>query len=434
MDKVAMRPLERVFHISALGLQCGVALALLFLPSEDSNPLGTANPLNTVASAFVLAGTMVLMARNRSVTWRVAPALSLILTLVLLAMASTMWSDYPDITIRRSVALLTTTMWAWYVVARFGLRETIGLIAQTIGLIAIASLFLGTVAPDLGQAGPLDPDGWRGVFSAKNSLGDIMAVGVLTNFYLLVSSRFRLFDFLARLSGLVLCVLLLILSQSRTSWIIGMIGPAFVLVLQLIKGRPVISVTVSLVAIISLFPVVAFVGQEVSAIAPLLGRSANLTGRTDLWAIVSACVHDHPLLGYGFGAFWVEGSRNVLYVWSTIHWHPPTAHNGWLDLLLELGWLGASLLAIQLCLLFIKGTRAVVRNDEPDASYLLVMLFVVLIHNLSESELLRPQSIMWILIVVSTTALAKTSPEQRVPALTMEQRRPNPSRLAAHKI
>lgn len=430
-----MKPLERVFHITALALQCGAVLPVLFRLSEDVSPLGTANPLNTVANAFVLAGVIVLMARNRSVTWRVAPALFLIFALVLLAFASIIWSDYPDITVRRSGALLTTTMWAWYVAARFDLRENIRIVAQTIGLMAIASLFLGAFAPAFGQGGPLDPEGWRGIFSTKNNLGDMMAVGVSTYFYLMVSSsRFRLFNFLALLISLALCVLLLILSQSRTSWIIGMISPAIILVLQFTKGRAGIGVALSLIAIMVLLPAVAFVREEVSVIAPLLGRSADLTGRTELWATLLPCIADHPLLGYGLGAFWVEDSRNVLYVWSAVHWHPPSAHNGWLDLMLELGWSGVALLTIQLCLLFVKATRAVIKNADPDAPYLLLMLLVILLHNLSESELLRPQSIMWILIVISATALAKISRQPPVATLAIEHRTLRPSPIAAREF
>jgi exopolysaccharide production protein ExoQ len=429
-----MKPLERLFHIVALALQCGAGLPLLFSLSEESAPLGAANPWNTMANSFVLVGVIVLVTCNRAAVWRVAPALSLIFLLVLLAFASTIWSDYPDITIRKAGALLTTTTWAWYVAARFDLKEIIRLISNTIGIMAIASLFVGIFAPDLGQAGQLDPEGWRGIFSQKNNLGDIMAIGLLTYFYLIVSSRFRLLDFGFRLAGLVMCALLLILSQSRTSWVIGLIGVPITLVLQLVKGRAGIGAAVSWIAIMLLLPAMAFVEQGISAIAPLLGRSANLTGRTELWAAVLTCVRDHPLLGYGLGAFWVEDSRNVLYVWSTIHWHPPTAHNGWLDLLLELGWLGAALLTIQVGMIFIRGMRAVLKNSFPDSPYLLLMLSVALIHNLSESELLRPQSIMWILIVVSTTALAKVRHLPPVAALNTEQRTLRSSMLAAREL
>jgi O-antigen ligase len=102
--------------------------------------------------------------------------------------------------------------------------------------------------------------------------------------------------------------------------------------------------------------------------------------------------------------------------------------------MLELGWSGVALLAIQLCLLFVKATRAVIKNADPDAPYLLLMLLIVLLHNLSESELLRPQSIMWILIVISATALAKISRRPLIAASATELRTVRPSPTAAREI
>ena len=113
-----------------------------------------------------------------------------------------------------------------------------------------------------------------------------------------------------------------------------------------------------------------------------------------------------PWFGHGFGAFWVDQSPNVLEIWTAVDSNPPTAHNGWLDLLLELGVAGFSLAAIQILLLLTNGVRAVIDGQEPGAQYLLATVFALLIHNLTESGLVRP-GVSWCLLVIATAALAK---------------------------
>ena len=58
--------------------------------------------------------------------------------------------------------------------------------------------------------------------------------------------------------------------------------------------------------------------------------------------------------------------------------------------------------------------RAVVEGREPDSQYLLATIFIILVYNISESELVRP-GVMWVLVVIAVTALAKIA-KQRQPA------------------
>src|ERR1700688_1145058 len=95
-----------------------------------------------------------------------------ILALVLLALVSASWSDYPSVTIRRAGTLTTGTLWAWYVTARYDLKDIILVVKQSLGILALSSLAIALAAPGLGQ----DADGWPGVFSTKNELGFIMAI------------------------------------------------------------------------------------------------------------------------------------------------------------------------------------------------------------------------------------------------------------------
>jgi O-antigen ligase len=143
----------------------------------------------------------------------------------------------------------------------------------------------------------------------------------------------------------------------------------------------------------------------------MLGRDATLTGRADLWAMLPAFISERPWLGYGYGGFWVESSPRVDFIWNAIGWAAPHAHNGWLDLLLDLGIAGLTIIAVQLLLVLVKTIRAVVAGLEPDAQFLLLMIFGLLINNLAESSLVRPGQ-NWVTLVMSVVFLARIAAER----------------------
>lgn len=79
----------------------------------------------------------------------------------------------------------------------------------------------------------------------------------------------------------------------------------------------------------------------------LVGRSSDLTGRSDLiWTKVLERVRDHPLFGNGFSSPWIPDDP-AFDGWIVDHgisvFH---AHNMWLDVLFQLGVLGLILMAV----------------------------------------------------------------------------------------
>jgi O-antigen ligase len=337
-----------------------------------------------------------------------------ILGLVSLAFLSTAWSDYPAITVRRAGTLATITMWAWYITARYDLKDIISIVRQVMWLVALASLAIGIGAPGLGRSP--DGEGWMGVFQLKNELGTVMAMGIIPFFYTLLAEMFsqrpRSLTILFSVAGLLLCCGLLYLSQSRTAWVTGLIGLIFCIVTKLTHKRIGAAIIIWTAVVLLLGPAVVLAMDQLGMIATMLGRDSSLTGRMDLWLELPSYIMQRPWLGHGLGAFWVDQSPNVLEIWTAVDWQPPTAHNGWLDLLLELGWVGLSLAAIQMLLLLANGIRAVVDGQEPGAQYLVATVFALLIHNLTESSLVRP-GLSWCFLVVATAGLAKIARERQ---------------------
>src|SRR5262249_27160668 len=130
-----------------------------------------------------------------------------------------------------------------------------------------------------------------------------------------------------------------------------------------------------------------------------IGRDTTLTGRIDLWAQLLSMNRD-PLLGTGFESFWL-GNR-LKELWSIFWWRPNEAYNGFLEVWLNLGWVGVALLAV----VIVTGYRNIVvsfRRDPQVARLQLAFFAAGLIFGLTEAafRMMTPTWIMFILAVIA---------------------------------
>lgn len=401
--------IERIFNIAALAILCGAVVPIIARLDNTNVELGASSAASTYANATILVVTLLMMLRIWQTARQYVGVLALIVAVVALATASVLWSDYPAITVRRSGSLVVATIWAWYFGARYEPREMISLIALSMAGMAILSAMVIALAPQIGIADLPDPPGWRGIFSQKNNLGAIMAIGTITCFYLVTTEpRTRIWA----LPALILCAGLLYKSESRTAWLIGLACPFVMSAFKLMNNRRHVAVMAWFAFVTILIPSAILVTDDLRFITELSGRDSTFTGRTPLWEELVGFIKERPILGFGFGGFWVEDSANVDYVWRSIGWMAPNAHNGWIDAAVELGVVGSLLVAVQLLSLMISATRGVVAGSTP-AQYIAMLTFMLLMNNLMESNLVRVQSFFWASMVFGAVALAKMSRERK---------------------
>jgi exopolysaccharide production protein ExoQ len=134
-------------------------------------------------------------------------------------------------------------------------------------------------------------------------------------------------------------------------------------------------------------------GSGASGLLALLGRDATFTGRTEVWQAILPVALLHPILGVGFGSFWI----NPPFTYS-LSIMVNEAHNGYLDVFVELGFVGFSLFLVFL-LCFYRDARKAMAYDFHWASFSLCMLLIILIHNITESSFLRPTNHMGAVMV-----------------------------------
>lgn len=151
-----------------------------------------------------------------------------------------------------------------------------------------------------------------------------------------------------------------------------------------------------------------------------LGRNATLTGRTDVWKRAFGIVQS-PLFGSGFESFWLGERLKWMQKLDTgLH----QAHNGYIEVYLNLGLVGLTLLAVMI----VRGYRNIVAGLREEAnaavSSLMLAFFVVgMIYNCTESGF-KMMSPIWIFLLLALIVMPKpASPEKSSPLKTERTRK-----------
>jgi exopolysaccharide production protein ExoQ len=148
--------------------------------------------------------------------------------------------------------------------------------------------------------------------------------------------------------------------KRRARWASRIWSPVVALLIAIGVGLPVLGT--------------ASAGGYVSA----FGRDATLTGRTDIWASLLPVAEQKFFLGHGFGGFWTTENQEAHDVGE--------AHNGYLDLRLDLGMVGVLFVSMFLLSLCRKAELAL-PHDFEWASLTICYLVMAVVHNISESSI-----------------------------------------------
>ena len=246
-----------------------------------------------------------------------------------------------------------------------------------------------------------------GLTSNKNELGLIVFVislGLLWNVRSLVSHKdepHRGRRLVAQITALGFGIALLQMAHSATSvtcFILGA-GLMFATSLDFIRKRPgrVLALSLGVVLVGGL----GLLLGGGSAISESLGRGGGLSGRTDIWA-VSIAASENPIIGTGFESFWNANAAKVNYGlqlrgFRDLH-NINSAHNGYLELYLDMGWLGVGLLV----LILISGYRSASRAFQHDpelGSLLLVCIATGTFYSVTEAGF-RILTASWIFLLL----------------------------------
>lgn len=155
-------------------------------------------------------------------------------------------------------------------------------------------------------------------------------------------------------------------------------------------------------------------------IANSFGKDLTLSGRTILWAAVWEMIQRQPWLGYGYAGFWQGMNGESAYVWLATGWKMNHPHNGFLGVLLDLGFVGLFLFLVSFIQNLYRSLLLLRFTDTATAFYPILSLFFLFISNLTETSLPFTSDLGCALYVFLSLVLVRELKEVRISKLELE--------------
>ena len=328
------------------------------------------------------------------------PFLLLLLTIVAL---STLWSIAPDQTVRRIIAVYSTSLCGVALATRFRWSTLAEVLGTAYGLLAIGSFFWAALPPHSGVMTELFPGAWRGFWTEKNSLGGNMAMAfsIFVAAAMLNPRRWMLWAGFA-----VLALALVLLSTSKSSLVSLILGAGAIGFVWFARRGPASGVMATWAAVLGGLLLAGFLLFASDVFLELFGKDATLTGRTRIWAAALRQAELRPWTGYGYGAVWDDESGRGPLAWivKEAGFKPSHAHNAWIEQWLGLGYAGV----IAWGLFFLQTLGAAITAVFSRAGAYLALPFLVIysLLTLTESVAVTYNDIRWAIFVALAVKLA----------------------------
>jgi O-antigen ligase len=381
--------------MSVIGLPVGATSV------EDGSPIDSVAFL-----ALILSGLYVLSKRRVQLSEFQRQNGWLMLFLVF-CLISVVWSDFPFIAFKRWIKILGHPIMALIILTEPDPLEAARRVLTRTGYLYIPlSLLLAKYFPQFGRSYGVwtGEEYLQGASMGKNQLGVacmIILIVFLWNLFQVLQMKHRkqkYFEVLISVFFLTQTGWLLKNSESATSLATAVLGVIAVLVL----GFPFVSKkrigTYLIVGMIA-FAAADSVFGVYANIVHGLGRNLTLTDRTNIWAAVLKIDPD-PVLGVGFESFWLGDRVDQFYSMLPKERGIGEAHNGYLELYLDLGIVGVAIVGI----LLFKTFRAINRSmlGRFQFARLRLALFIsILVYNFTEAAFVGDHFIYAIFFLIA---------------------------------
>jgi exopolysaccharide production protein ExoQ len=400
------------------------ALLALFLLPQFIQPLlpilsgnldqtladSSANPVWQAIVGFVLLSSVLLSfvfrVQLRRIIWVLWPMIPMSLWIFL----SYSWSAYPDLTLRRGIRFVAELA----SVAILGLtfkdrKDIVKVLYWTFFLVNV--LDVGSLAvPSLS----FTSIGFGGVHLNKNLAGLFFFIS-LPVFALGAMDRSISSSRLLALFACVTAMAMLGLTLSKSAMGVGLLALSLVFLSKVITSRdPRLRVITAIIGfLVAGIAVLIILDLGVSQILSILFGDSSLTGRDKIWRYALYKFDQNEWLGTGYGALWQVGAEIKTALQDVgVHMIFNEAHNGYIDILAQLGYPGLFFLVVFIVVTFIRlfkvssasmGGTAFDLND-----YALYLLWGAVIYNITESSFFRVGHNLWTMLVLISAVVIGT--------------------------
>ncbi|WP_337866674.1 O-antigen ligase family protein [Ignavibacterium sp.] len=325
--------------------------------------------------------------------------------LIVWSFSSVFWSDFPIVTFKRWFQIFLIYFLVITFLTYYDEKNLLKILKYILYPYLLLTLMVVLSVPEA-----KDPafNTWRGFNGTKNTLGQIGVILSVLTLIIYINEFNRVKKNIAVIFFL-LSIIIVIGTFSSTSYIalfIFLSGTSLYWFKIKVFGR--LGVHNSLLVytftsgLLILIIVMIFVPEFTNLIQSIFGKSETFYDRGKLWAVMLWHITEHPIIGCGFQAFWTLENPKLLLLYQTFVWLPNQAHNGYLDVLNEIGVIG-------LVLFLIMVFKNIFRSFKYQRLTLWLWLLILpLISNVTESNFFRVGVVPPSFIILSYLVLEKS--------------------------
>ena len=412
-------------HQASLLAQILMILALIFsvLPSEftsidrSADELIEGSWLDRVKWTSLFIAAFFLIWKNAY--QRIAHHIKsnpLIWILLIYCAASVVWSAQPVVSTKRVIQLLGLMLIGIAIATTYqgGQSGIIKSLFWTLIAMLMSSILMVAINPEMGieSSSAFELKGaWKGIMDQKNSFG--LASAICIYLWVILYSE-RQLSISTSLFTFAIAFGCLIMARSSTALTMAALSTSTYLLLRAdyIKSdwwilRVFFFIFSLLIININIFHIsesrLPSWDELISPFAQIFGKESDLSGRSMIWKFMWLEIEKHAILGIGYGAFWIAPPEDFMDNFNSIFYQ---AHNGYIDLINELGLIGLTLF-VGMMIFHIRNLFQLTFIDKRSAAFHAGMLTIYLVSNITETSVLRGLNILHVLLTFSFFAVAE---------------------------
>ncbi|WP_315790181.1 O-antigen ligase family protein [Fischerella sp. JS2] len=380
-------------------LEIGTTITLLLLTEFFPFPPLIVNLVSILIYLFLF---FVILGRGKRFFYVATRDISL-LFLLSLAIASLFWSNNPESTAYQLRFILRSSLFGVYLAMQYRPREQITLLSWTAGISMILSLVSVFLFPSIGTGLFEDKLSWIGIYSHKQIFGRQLGL-----FALIFVVRYldKNSNNLSAILGFILVSFLAFKSNSKTAWLMIIFSLFIVLLYKINKQRKIRLLMFLFFSLLAIITVSLLTANLKFIVVDLLGKNLEFNGRTPLWILSIERGLEQPWLGYGYAGFWGSsvGDYVIKNTWAGSHedfYRSATsfhAHNGYIDLFLQLGLIGLLIFLVNLFMTLKRVIILFIYTRAIEYAWMLQFIALFCLLNFSDSCILLVNT-FWVVYV-----------------------------------
>ncbi|HEY9863050.1 MAG TPA: O-antigen ligase [Candidatus Obscuribacterales bacterium] len=331
--------------------------------------------------------------------------------LIIYTFLSFLWSDFPSLSKRKGITTIQTSYFGLYIASRFTLKQQLQMLCWAFGIITVFSLLFSLAFRGVAVETGANAGSWRGPFTQKNLLARLMVLAAII-FILIALDKPKHYRWVWALFGNA--VLMILLTGSKTALLLLLTILMLLPLYNLLRKKDTILIPVLVSAVLIGGSSLIFITENWLNLLAALGRDPTLSGRTTLWELAIELIKQRYWLGYGYQGFWVAGGACEV-IWRHEGYKPPHAHNGFVNMSLDLGVLGLIIFLTIIVVTYARGIIWLRAGNTWAELWPVCYVTFFFMYNHTESTIIEHNSIFWALLVSVSLSMKRVRPTRNLP-------------------